>query len=103
MICLISDEGLHGTNDPWTTKIHLLKVQSVYFKERTDIFMNVDSGLVLQIRSITNTFYFSSDRDYEYSIYPKYWDRHNLSKQCRPRSEPQNVISDQGLYCLPLV
>ena len=38
-----------------------------------------------------------------YHNIPKYWDRKAWANSVDPDQMPQNVASDQGLYCLPLL
>ena len=37
--------------------------------------------------------------DYSTCIYPNYWNRHTRANSIDPEQMPQNVASDQGLYC----
>ena len=37
-----------------------------------------------------------------YHIYSKYWNRQALANSVGPDQTPQNAVSDQGLYGLPL-
>ena len=39
----------------------------------------------------------------DYPNNPKYWDKQALAKSVDPDQMPQNVASDQGLHCLPLI
>ena len=39
----------------------------------------------------------------EYHNKPKYWDRQASANSVDPDHMPQNVASDQGLHCLPLI
>ena len=39
----------------------------------------------------------------EYCNNPKYWDRQAWANSVDPDQMPQNVASDQGLQCLPLI